>query len=69
MERASARNGDGGRSVLRLLLRASAMATEGQKNEMGAQGLSGRGQRVIRHALAWLGHTGQGTGDAARELC
>ena len=49
--------------MLWLLLRASAMATEGQKNEMGARGSSGRGQGVIRHALAWLGHTGQGAGD------
>ena len=50
---------DGGEhSVLWLLLRASAMATEGQKNEMGARGSSGRGQGVIRHALAWLGRTG-----------
>jgi len=50
--------------VLLLLLWASAMAMEGQKNEMGARGLSGRGQGVIRRALAWLGRTGQGAGDA-----
>ena len=31
---------------------------------MGARGLSGRGQRVIRRALAWLGRMGQGAGDA-----
>ena len=31
---------------------------------MGAQGFSERGQGVIRRALAWLGRTGQGAGDA-----
>ena len=60
---------DGGEhSVLWLLLRASAMATEGQKNEMGARGLSGRGQGVIRHALALLGCTGQGASYARHAL-
>ena len=42
-------------------------AKKGAKEiKMASMGQCGRAQGVIRRALAWLGHTGQGTGDTRR---
>ena len=59
-------NGDGGLPALgRLLLRAR---KETEAMQMGCVAECGRVLAVLRRALACLGHTRQGAGDARRSL-